>query len=173
MQPLADTLDALERALGETVAGAFDTDHAGGLPDDELLTVIAIAARIVRRAEALVIEATGQVQERSDAGARDGRLTTRMGCRSVSELVQRATLASRHTVGGYERAARGIREDIAISSGEKLPAHYPRLREAMIDGAVGVDGLVAVIVPLSQLAGDAGRRRTSRRRRRAGRVRAG
>ena len=157
MKPLAETLESLDRALGEVVASAFASDAIRTLSDDELLTATAIAARIARRAEAILVEATGQIQDRSDSGIRDTRLTTRMGCRSVSELVQRATLASRLTVSGYERAARGIREDIAISSGEKLPAQYPSLREAMIDGAVGVDGLVAVIAPLSQLAGDAGR----------------
>ena len=157
MNPLAETLESLDRALGGTVAIAFGADAVRGLPDDELLTVMTIAARIGRRVEALLVEATGQVQDRCDAGTRDGRLTTRRGCRSVSELVQRATLASRQTVSGYERAARGIREDMAISTGEKLPAEYPCLREAMIDGAVGVDGLVAVLGPLSHLASDAGR----------------
>ncbi|HEX5858976.1 MAG TPA: DUF222 domain-containing protein [Microbacterium sp.] len=157
MKPLAETLEALERALGETVASAFDADDVRGLPDDQLLGVMAVAARIARRAEAILVEVTGQIQDRSDSGIRDSRLTTRMGCRSVSELVQRATLASRQTVSGYERAARGIREDVAIASGEKLPAQYPSVRAAMIDGAMGVDGLVAVIGPLSRLAGDAGR----------------
>ena len=94
------------------------------------------------------MECTGQVQDRSDAASLDGRLTTRMGCRSVSELVQRATLASKLTVAGYERAARGVHEQVAPSSGEKLPAAFPGMRAALIDGAVGVDGVVAVLAPL-------------------------
>ena len=102
------------------------------------------------------MEATGQVQERSDGPARDARLTERLGCRSVSELVHRVTLASRATVLGYERAARGVAERIAPSSGERCPRD-PAIRAALADGAVGVDGVTAVLGPLSQIAGRAGR----------------
>ena len=132
-------------------------DAVPGLCDEDLLTVMATAARMVRRVEAVLVECTGQVQDRSDAAALDGRLTTRMGCRSVSELLQRATLASKLTVTGYERAARGVHEQVAPSSGEKLPAAFPGMRAALIEGAVGVDGVVAVLAPLSHLATTAGR----------------
>ncbi|MGC5170564.1 DUF222 domain-containing protein [Microbacterium sp. DT81.1] len=154
MHPLPDTLHALETALGETVAAA---EAVSGLDDEDLLTVMATAARMIRRAEAVLVECTGQVQDRSAAASLDGRLTTRMGCRSVSELVQRATLVSKLTVTGYERAARGVHQQVAVSSGEKLPAPFPGMRAALIDGAVGVDGVVAVLAPLSHLAMTAGR----------------
>ncbi|MGC5223349.1 hypothetical protein ACPW96_12260, partial [Micromonospora sp. DT81.3] len=157
MHPLTDTLHALETALGETVAAAFTADTVSGLGDEDLLTVMATAARMIRRAEAVLVECTGQVQDRSAAASLDGRLTTRMGCRSVSELVQRATLVSKQTVTGYERAARGVHQQVAPSSGQKLPAPFPGMRAALIDGAVGVDGVVAVLGPLSHLAMTAGR----------------
>ena len=84
------------------------------MTDPEILEVMAVAARIVRSGEALLVEATGQVDQRSEAPAADARMTTRFGCRSVSELVQRAT---RHvaagTAGDYLKAARAVRWVIA------------------------------------------------------------
>ncbi|HEX5857537.1 MAG TPA: DUF222 domain-containing protein [Microbacterium sp.] len=157
MNRLADTLESVRSTLSAALPAAFQADAVRTMPDDDLLRTMATAAAIMRQLEAVIIEGTSQVQERSDAAARDGRLTTRMGCRSVSELVQRATRASKHTVSAYERAAIGVQQHVAPSSGERLPADYPCLRAAMIDGAIGVDGLTAVMAPLSQLAGAAGR----------------
>ncbi|HWI30227.1 MAG TPA: DUF222 domain-containing protein, partial [Microbacterium sp.] len=157
MDALADTLSHLHRALGDVITGAFDADAIRGLSDDELLGVMGTAAGMIRRLEAVLVEGTGQVQDRSETGTRDGRLTERLGCRSVSELVQRVTLSAKHTVRDYEHAARGVQERIAPSSGERLPAEYPAIRAALIDGQVGVDGVVAVLTPLGSLAGRAGR----------------
>ena len=148
MNPLADILESVHSTLSAAITGAFGADALRGMSDEALLGTMASASAIVRQLEAVLVEGTGHVQERSNAASREGRLTTRMGCRSVSELVQRATLVSKHTASDYERAARGLHEDIAPSSGERLPADYPALRAALIDGAIGVDGLVAIMSPV-------------------------
>jgi len=130
---------------------------AGAAPDDELLAAIGSAARIGRLVEVLVIDATGQVQDRSASAVREERLTVRMGCGTVNELLQRVTRSSRRTVAGYERAARGVHRPVSATSGEALPAEFPALRKAMGDGAVGVDALLAVTGPLTQVPTVAGR----------------
>lgn len=157
MESLFDTLESLERMLGETVSGVLDADALRSASDDDLLSVMAVAARIGRRAEGLLIEGAGLVQQRSEVLERDGKLTTAMGCRSVSELLQRVTLSSAQTIAGYERAAKGVRQNVAPISGVRLEAQYPALRRSLAGGFVGVDGLIAAVGPLEGVAGRAGR----------------
>lgn len=155
MQSLTDTLESLEQTLAETVSGVFDADALRGVSDAELLSVMAVAARIVRRAEGLLIEGAGLVQQRSEVLERDGKLTTAMGCRSVGELLQRVTRSSARTVAGYEKAAKGVRQNVAPISGVRLEAEYPALRRSLAGGFVGVDGLVAAVGPLEGAVGRA------------------
>ncbi|HYJ50713.1 MAG TPA: DUF222 domain-containing protein [Microbacterium sp.] len=152
-----EALAELDRLLDELVRESYDADAQRSLSDDEVLTITALAGRIVRRAEALVIDATAQVLERCEYTSHDQRITTRKGARSVGELLQRTTLASRQTVAGYQRAARATRRSMAPSSGQVLPADYPALREALAGGHIGADGLCAVLGPLAGVLGDLGR----------------
>lgn len=105
-------------------------------------------ARVARSAEAILIETTGQVVERSSAAAVADRMTTRLGCRSVAELVQRTTRVSRRTAGDLATASRVVMREVAPTSGELLPAELPMMRAALSAGEVGVDGVLAVAQPL-------------------------
>ena len=142
-ETLANTLAEVERALGESVSAAMANGASSGLGDEAVLTTMAAAARISRLAEALVVEMTAQVGERSETGG-DERMTARYGCRSAKELVQRTTLGSSRRVGEIVRGADAITRRVSLSSGSVLSARYPALREAMADGVLGLDGLVAV-----------------------------
>ena len=123
-----------------------------------MLEVLAAAARITRAGEALLVEATAQVCDRSDGRLSADRMTTRFGCRSASELVQRVTRASKQRAGDVVKAARAVVQPVALTSGEVLPAQLPGMREALGTAAVGVDGIVAVAAPLlSHCAGVAAR----------------
>ncbi|MDO8381888.1 MAG: DUF222 domain-containing protein, partial [Microbacterium sp.] len=93
-----------------------------------------------------------EVTARSESAVREERLTSRLGCRSVSELVQRTTRLGPHTVGRLERAARATRQGRSVFSGEHEPAALPAMRAALLDGEVGLDGVLAVAEPLSSLA---------------------
>ncbi|HEX5730118.1 HNH endonuclease signature motif containing protein [Microbacterium sp.] len=157
MSRMVETLAELDQALGDLVRESYETGAQRSLSDDEVLTITALAGRIVRHGEALAIDATAQIQERCEYSSHDERVTTRKGARSVSELLQRATLASKQTVAGYERAARATCRRMALSSGQELPADYPALREALAGGHIGADGLSAVLGPLSGVLGDLGR----------------
>ncbi|MFE1665253.1 DUF222 domain-containing protein [Microbacterium sp. P02] len=86
------------------------------------------------------------------------RPTTRFGCRSLKELVQRTTLGSGRMAGDVVRAARAVQQPVGVSTGEVLPAAYPALREAAADGVVGLEALVAVVGALAAAQCDRGAR---------------
>ncbi len=153
------TTAALEK-VGDDLAGVLDevfaADAARSWSEAEVLEVMAAAARITRAGEALLVEATAQVCDRSDGRLSGDRMTTRFGCRSTSELVQRVTRSSKHRAGDMVQAARAVTQTTAMTSGEVLPPPLPGMRAALGAGEVGVDGLVAVAGPLlSTCAGTA------------------
>jgi hypothetical protein len=148
MQDLVDRLEALDAMLAEVVDDVL-TGRALRIADEAaLIHVLSTTGRLGRRLDGLLIEAVGEIETRSSSGDRDDRMTTRLGCHDVSELVERATLCSRATVGRLHRASGAVRRDVSITSGELLEPALPAMRKAMCEGLVGVDGLVAVAGPL-------------------------
>ncbi|MFH8248797.1 DUF222 domain-containing protein [Microbacterium sp. B2969] len=105
---------------------------------------------MARLVDALLIESTGEVVRRSRTPERDLRLTTRMGCHDVSELVQRLTRMASASVARVQKAAKSVLVEQRLD-GEPLPARLPAMRDALIDGEVGVDGLLAVAGPLEAM----------------------
>ncbi len=144
MDNLSVTLDDLGRALAPIVATAFADDALRAAGDEELLAVVVAAGRMIQSAQALMIDAVAHIDGRADHVAHDERLTTRTGCRSLSELVQRATRVSKRTAADVVTAARAVSQRMAISSGEILAADFPAMRDALANSEVGVDGIVAV-----------------------------
>lgn len=145
MNPFAETLTEVTEMLGEVVREVVDGGRGERLDDAAVLDLLASAAHVGRLAEALMIEGAAQVELRSDRTPADERMTLRHGCRSVNELVQRATRHSSSTVSDALRAARAIARSTAPSTGELLPARYPRLRGALATGALGIDGASAIV----------------------------
>ena len=121
------------------------------------MQVLGVAARIARRAEALLIEAAAHADERSQSPAATERLTGRHGCRSMNELLQRASLLPSRRAADLLKASRAVGQSTAPSSGETLPADFPGMRGALAAGAVGIDGVLAVVVPLTAVLASAGR----------------
>ena len=148
MESLADTLRDVERMLGQAVDRAFRSGELRGFDDDAVLSLMAQVASIARCAEAALIATVAEVQERVDAAPHAERPTTRYGCRSMRELVQRTTRASGRTVGDVVRAARALQQPVSVSTGAVLAAEYPALRDAAADGVVGLDALVAIVATL-------------------------
>ncbi|GAA1977876.1 HNH endonuclease signature motif containing protein [Microbacterium pumilum] len=148
MTNLADALERISGELSTVVSEAFASDAVSAMSDAEILEIMAAAAGVARSAEALMIETTGEVDERSDRATIDVRMTTRFGCRSVIELVQRTTRVSKHTASDFLAAGRAMHRNVAPSSGEILPSDLPQMREAMAAGHVGLDAVMAVSKPL-------------------------
>ncbi|HEX5730141.1 HNH endonuclease signature motif containing protein [Microbacterium sp.] len=145
MTNLADALDALGDALADVTQTAFAAGGLRACGDDVLPAVLAAAGRLRREAEAILSEAAAHVLEREDLAAHADRLTTRYGCRNVVELVERATRVSGRTASDVITAARAVGRPVAVSTGALLPAEFPRLREALRVGEVGLDGVVGVV----------------------------
>lgn len=152
MESLADTLQEVRRALDEAVGVAFRSGDLRYLDDASVMALMAEAAGIVRRAEGVLLATVAEVQERADAAPQGERPTTRYGCRSMKELIQRTTRASGRTVGDLLRGAKAIRQPISMATGQLLPAQYPAMREAAADGEIGLDALVAVVGSLDSAA---------------------
>lgn len=149
--PGVDDLAALVAQVDAVVGGLLDADAPTRCTDDELGQVLTDAGRLLRRVEALAVEAVGSVVERSRTGDVEARMTSRFGCHDVSELVQRTTLVGAQTAAKWQRSARAVRRETSVTTGEVLPAALPAMRAAMLAGDVGVDGLLGVCGALSDL----------------------
>ncbi|MCW3492533.1 HNH endonuclease signature motif containing protein [Microbacterium sp. SSM24] len=148
MDALADTLQQVERLLGDAATGVFDGAGLRAADDPELLGLLAQVAAVSRLVDAVLVGVVGEVVVRADAAPHAERITTVHGCRSVKELVQRVTRQSSRTVAEVLRGAGAVAQPVAPTTGEVLPAAYPAMREALASGAVGVDGLAAVVAAL-------------------------
>jgi hypothetical protein len=154
-----NTAEALVK-VGDDLLGVldevFDGDTSRRLSEQDVMEVLAAAARITRAGEALLVAAAAQVCDRSDGRLSGDRMTTRYGCRTTAELVQRVTRASKQRAVDVVKAARAVVQPTSITSGEVLPAALPGMRAALGAAEVGVDGVVAVAGPLaSHCAGTA------------------
>lgn len=148
MNSLAADLQRLADAAVGLAGDAYDDRALEGMTDGALLDVLAEAGRLARAAEAIMIEAIVQIDERSHRTDPAQRLTTRHGCRNVNELVQRSTRMSSRAAAALITAGMAVRRPVAPSSGELLPADFPGLRAALAAGEIGADGVMAIFGPL-------------------------
>ncbi len=146
--PLDDLLAQVSRVVRECATERM-LQRAG---ETELAQQLGLIGALGRLVDALVVEAVGEVARRSEPTIRDERMTSHLGCRDVSELVQTLTLASPQTVARWQRAAVAVRPVVSPFTGELLDAPFPPVRDAMLDGVLGVDGILAIADPLQATA---------------------
>lgn len=91
MESLVDTLRELLAHVDEVVDRVHREGLVAAASDADQAIALELLGRLGRRVDALTIEAVSEVAGRSESVVRDERLTSRLGCRSVSELVQRTT----------------------------------------------------------------------------------
>ena len=144
MTSLADALAELGDALAKVSAAAVEQGGLRTCQDADVLGALAAAGRIRRTAEAVMVEAVAVIDDRDAGVGHADRMTTRYGCRNLSELVQRATRVSGRTASDIVAAAHAVQQPVALSTGELLPAKFPGLRSALSSGQVGIEGVVAV-----------------------------
>lgn len=151
MNQLSDVMTQLDAAVEHAIREIVQCEGVRGAADDDLLEAAASAALIGRRIEGFLVEVTAEASERIDVRPHDERITTAHGCRNISELLQRTTRCSPQTAASYARAGQKIRRSIAPSSGETLPADLPILREALLEGAIGLEAMSVILRPLDDL----------------------
>ncbi|MFG6475335.1 DUF222 domain-containing protein [Microbacterium sp. P06] len=144
MEDLLDRLGELGAQLRAVAGAVLSAGVLRGASEAEIVAVMDAAASAIRPLEGVVIEAAGQVHERSDNPGLSDRMTTRFGCRTPRELVERVTRVSGRRAGDYVAAGRAIVEKVAPTSGVTLPAPFPAMRAAVTGSVVGVDAVVAV-----------------------------
>ncbi|MDX2377682.1 HNH endonuclease [Microbacterium sp. LRZ72] len=127
MNQLLQTLAEVDAALGAAATATLDAGDVSSMSDDDVLTAMSLAASISRRAEGLLVETANVVDERS-RGPVGERATTRAGCRSVNEVLQRAALVGPLLAAG-DRAPAGA-----------LMAADAALADAARGVRVGADG---------------------------------
>ena len=98
MTGIRDTLLEVRSRLLDTLT----IDAPAGWTDDELLANAGALEALGRVVDAHRVAVAGEVAERSRVELGDQRLSTRKGCRSAVELLERVTQAS-----GFEARRRG------------------------------------------------------------------
>ncbi|MCK3769139.1 HNH endonuclease [Microbacterium aerolatum] len=149
MNSIVAHLEDLDRSLAVASRGAFDGEQIPDLPDAEISALLEASGRIQKRIEALQVEASVQVLERS-APMRDDKITEKYGWSRPVDLVRALTRTETRDANRVVKTARLMSRTRGMSSGEFVPARYPALRAAMVSGAIGTAGLLAAIEPLEQ-----------------------
>lgn len=151
MNSIVARLRDLEDDLDSVVRDAFGAEQIPGMSDADVAELLAVSGRIQRRMEGVQVEATVQVCDRS-AGLKEERMTTRYGCAKPADLVRMLTGTDTRGATRLVRAARLVRRDRGITDGAFLPARYQALREVMVEGGLGLAGLLAATDPIEQSA---------------------
>lgn len=152
MDLLATPLRGLQQQARDIVREAESARALQRADDTELVAHLAAIAEVGRLVDALLVDAVGEVMRRSERATRDERLTSRLGCRDVSELVQTLTRVEARTAARWQRAGAAVRPSVSEMTGELLDAAFPAVREAMTDGVLSVDGILAICEPLQATA---------------------
>ena len=151
MNSTEDTLEQVVADLDRVLSG----DGFGLLSDDAKMQVLRLAGEIQRKTDAVVVETVASVPARP-SGSGDLAFCGQFGCRTMNELLQRVLRVDASGAGRVVKAASSIFREVDLSSGGWQAARWPRLREALLDGTIGISGLLAAVGPI-----DAAHRRVS------------
>ncbi|WP_458041414.1 MULTISPECIES: DUF222 domain-containing protein [Bacteria] len=151
MEALLDHLEGVIEQTRAVVVAELSDGQIRAANDDQVVRVLSLAAELQRLTDAVLVESVGEVVRRSAGPDRDLRLTARRGCHDVSELVQRATRMGPASAARLQRGAKGVALGESLSGGP-LPALLPAMRSVLLEGEVGLDGLVAVSGPLEAMS---------------------
>ncbi|WP_429459886.1 DUF222 domain-containing protein [Microbacterium sp. ZKA21] len=151
MNSIVARLEETEARVASVLDDAFTGEQIPDLSDDDVVRLLAVAGRIQRRLDAVVVEAAVQVRGRSE-GLREERLTTRYGCAKPLDLVQVLLGTDRHGASRVVKAAGLNARYRRITDGEFQPARFPALRRAMLAGELSLAGVLAATGPLEKAA---------------------
>ncbi len=124
----ADALAQVAADLRDLLSG----DTLAGLSDAKRAEALAGFGEISRLADAGIVETVATA---------DTEFGHRFGCRGMNEMLRRAALVDASVATRIIRAADAVQRETSLVSGERMPARWPAMREALLDGAVGVAGL--------------------------------
>lgn len=140
--------DALEQ-LRSRLCDVLRFDEASCLPDDELLAVVSALEALGRVVDASRAACAGEVGERSRVELGDQRLSTRRGCRSAAELLERVTQVSAFEARRRISLGSGTRARVGFS-GEPIEPEFPQVAAALAAGELGADAAGTIIRELDR-----------------------
>jgi hypothetical protein len=149
MKNVADVLDRVVADLDLLLRA--DPSPAGfvGVSDAEAMRVLRVAGEVQRRIDAVIVETVASVDSRP-VGSGEVTFAAGFGCRTMNELLQRVLRTDTAGAARIVKAAKIVHRDVEFTTGAPLPARWPALREAMLDGTIGVAGLLAATTPIEQ-----------------------
>ena len=115
-----------------------DLSRLGQLSGEELLTLISDVARVLRRAEAVLVAGSHEVAVRSDKARGPAGLAARHGFARPSQLIEQVTGVSARTAGRYGRVG-AVTGHRLSEIGVPLPPLFPAVSDALGAGLIGVD----------------------------------
>jgi hypothetical protein len=133
-------LDQAVSCLSEVLSGP----GLVGLSDAERIDVLVTAGAAFRRVEAVVVETL------ATAPLTSTDLAHAAGCRTENELLQRTLLTDVPAATRFGKVVGLAHRNVSLVSGDRLPARWPALREALLDGALTVEGFLAAVGPVEK-----------------------
>jgi len=146
-----ETLSRLDELLDGATRATTRDDVVRAMTDAEILTFTQVTESLGRRVDALRIIAAGQIDERSRPELGDERLSACHGCTNATDLLSRTTRSSAVTARMRMRQAHAVLPRTTLS-GAPIPALFPALRDAVSNGAIGMDGIGAIVNTLAPIA---------------------
>ena len=128
-------LDRVVSDLGEVVRG----DAVAALSDVEKMGLLRAIGEAQRLLDAMLVETAASV-DGGPAVSGVGTFPARFGCRNMNELLQRVLRVDASGAARVVKAATLMHRETELTTGAPLPARWPALREALLDGAIGIPG---------------------------------
>ncbi len=119
--------------------------------DESLCELMATAEQAGRLVDAVRVATAGEVAERSRHELGSDGLSFRLGHRRPVHLIEQVTRVSQAEAARRIRLGTATRPRSTLS-GLPLPAEYPRVAAALLEGTMGVDAATAIIRCLGQAA---------------------
>ncbi|WEG09568.1 DUF222 domain-containing protein [Microbacterium horticulturae] len=148
---LIETLTGLDSTLSDIVHESLAADAVRTLSDTELLELTRVTEALGRRVDALRITTAAEVDDRSRTELGEERLSARSGCSTAADLLCRVTGIASSTARARIRQGRAVAVRTTLT-GQPLPARFLTVREALIDGGIGVDSITAITSILNPIA---------------------
>ncbi|WP_372966816.1 DUF222 domain-containing protein [Microbacterium sp.] len=136
------TVQRLDQVISD-LSGVLCDDVLAGLSDADRVEVLQRAGAAFRRAEAVVVETLATADAVGFPHA--------VGCRNTTELLQRTVRVEVRSATRVGTTVTRVRRESSLVSGERLPGRWPHMREALLDGVVGVAGFLAATGPIEKV----------------------
>ncbi|HWJ85706.1 MAG TPA: DUF222 domain-containing protein, partial [Cellulomonas sp.] len=150
--PDTATLDAAAAVRGVLGVPCEDLEAPGrtteGWDDERVIDALIDVEALARQVEAWRVALATEVERRSARGLGTAGMAASRGCRNARELLRRVTGAADASVSRWLRVGRATEEPLGLT-GQRLPAAFPRVAEALAQGRIGLDAASRIIDTLS------------------------